>query len=51
MKTLKVLSALLTYPTDELVLAAPELVAAIEAESVLPKKGARRPPVADHGSR
>ena len=37
MKTLKVLSALLTYPTAELQAARDELVAVIEHEAVLPK--------------
>lgn len=37
MKTLKVLSALLTYPTAELQAAAPELKAALEAEGLLPR--------------
>lgn len=37
MKTLKVLSALLSYPTQELIDAAAELKAIIEAEAVLPK--------------
>lgn len=37
MKTLKVLSALLTYPTAELRAAAGELAAAVEAEALLPK--------------
>ncbi|MGL4324203.1 MAG: nitrate reductase molybdenum cofactor assembly chaperone [Beijerinckiaceae bacterium] len=36
MKTLKVLSALLTYPTAELVAAAPELKAVLSAEKLLP---------------
>ena len=34
--TLKVLSALLGYPTEELKAAAPELAAAIDAEALLP---------------
>jgi nitrate reductase molybdenum cofactor assembly chaperone NarJ/NarW len=38
MKTLKVLSALLTYPTDELLAAADELSAAVEREDVLPRR-------------
>lgn len=38
MKTLKVLSALLTYPTADLVAAAGELRAALDREAVLPKK-------------
>jgi nitrate reductase delta subunit len=37
MRTLKVLSALLTYPTAELIAAAPELKAALYAEAVLPR--------------
>ncbi len=37
MKTLKVLSALLTYPSAELQAAAPELKAALAAEGVLPR--------------
>ena len=37
MKTLKVLSALLSYPTSELLAARDELVAVIEREAVLPK--------------
>jgi nitrate reductase delta subunit len=37
MRTLKVLSALLTYPTSELQAAAPELKAALDAEAVLPR--------------
>jgi nitrate reductase delta subunit len=37
MKTLKVLSALLSYPTAELVAAGPELAEVIEREAVLPK--------------
>jgi nitrate reductase delta subunit len=37
MRTLKVLSALLTYPTQELQAAAPELKAALDAEAVLPR--------------
>jgi nitrate reductase molybdenum cofactor assembly chaperone NarJ/NarW len=37
MQTLKVLSALLTYPTAELIAAGPELDAAIEHEAVLPQ--------------
>lgn len=36
MKTLKILSALLTYPTVELVAAAPELKAGLEKEKLLP---------------
>ena len=35
MKTLKVLSALLTYPSDELVAAAPEMKAILVEEGVL----------------
>ena len=38
MRTLKVLSALLTYPTTELVAAAPELRAVLDREAVLPKR-------------
>ena len=38
MKTLKVLSALLTYPSDELIAAAPELKAALAREAVLPRQ-------------
>jgi nitrate reductase delta subunit len=38
MKTLKVLSALLTYPTTELVAAGPELKAALESERILPRQ-------------
>lgn len=38
MKTLKVLSALLTYPSDELIAAAPELKAVLAREAVLPKR-------------
>lgn len=37
MKTLKVLSALLTYPSDELISAAPELKAVLAREAVLPR--------------
>lgn len=37
MKTLKVLSALLTYPTPELIGAADELAAVLDAEKLLPK--------------
>jgi nitrate reductase molybdenum cofactor assembly chaperone NarJ/NarW len=37
MKTLKVLSALLTYPTPELIAAADELGAVVDAEKLLPK--------------
>lgn len=37
MKTLKVLSALLTYPTPELIAAADELATVLEAEKLLPK--------------
>ncbi len=36
MKTLKVLSALLTYPTDDLLAAARELKAVLAKEAVLP---------------
>lgn len=38
MRTLKVLSALLTYPTPELVAAGAELRAVLEREAVLPKR-------------
>lgn len=38
MKTLKVLSALLTYPTDDLLAAADELKAIIAKEAILPKR-------------
>jgi nitrate reductase delta subunit len=38
MRTLKVLSALLTYPTAELVAAAPELTAVLAREALLPKR-------------
>ena len=38
MRTLKVLSALLTYPTPELVAAAAELHAVLDREAVLPKR-------------
>ncbi|MDR2710559.1 MAG: nitrate reductase molybdenum cofactor assembly chaperone [Burkholderiales bacterium] len=37
MKAFKVLSVLLSYPTEELVAAAPELGAALDAERALPK--------------
>ncbi len=37
MRTLKVLSALLTYPTEALLAAAPELKAVLAAEAVLPR--------------
>jgi len=37
-KTLKVISALLTYPTAELQAAVPDMVSAIDAEGCLPKK-------------
>jgi len=37
MKTFKVLSALLSYPSQELVTAVPELEAALDGESMLPK--------------
>lgn len=37
MKTLKVLSALLTYPSEELKAAAPDLRAVLQAEAVLPR--------------
>lgn len=37
MKTLKVLSALLTYPTPEMIDAADELAAVLDAEKLLPK--------------
>ncbi|MGE0702151.1 MAG: nitrate reductase molybdenum cofactor assembly chaperone, partial [Hyphomicrobiaceae bacterium] len=37
MRTLKVLSALLTYPGEELQAAAPELTAALVAEALLPR--------------
>jgi nitrate reductase delta subunit len=37
MKTLKVLSALLTYPTDDLLAAADELKAVLARESILPR--------------
>lgn len=36
MKTFKVLSALLSYPTEALIAAAPELAAALDAEKLLP---------------
>ena len=36
MRTLKVISALLSYPTEELMAAGPELKAVLEAEAVLP---------------
>jgi nitrate reductase delta subunit len=38
MKTLKVLSALLTYPSDELVAAAPELKAVVKKEAILSRR-------------
>ena len=38
MKTLRVLSALLTYPTAELIAAAPEFKAVLEREGVLPSR-------------
>ena len=38
MKTLKVLSALLSYPSDELIDAAPELKAVLTNEGVLPRR-------------
>lgn len=38
MRTLKILSALLTYPTAELISALPELRAALQHEAVLPKR-------------
>lgn len=41
MKTLKVLSALLVYPSDELKSAAPELKAILAAENVLPRAARR----------
>ena len=37
MKTLKVLSALLTYPSGELITAAPELKAILAREAVVPR--------------
>jgi nitrate reductase delta subunit len=37
-RTFKVLSLLLTYPTEELKAAAPELAAALEAEALLPER-------------
>ena len=39
MKTLKVLSALLCYPSEDLIAAVPELGAALDAEGMLPKAG------------
>ena len=41
-KTLKVLSALLTYPTAELQAAVPEMRAALDAENRLPQKNRHR---------
>ena len=41
-KTLKVLSALLSYPTAELQAAVPELRAALDAEACLPRKNRDR---------
>lgn len=38
MKTLKVLSALLTYPTADLIAAGPELKSALQSEGVLPRQ-------------
>ena len=37
MKTLKVLSALLSYPTEELLAARDELIGVLEREAVLPR--------------
>jgi nitrate reductase molybdenum cofactor assembly chaperone NarJ/NarW len=53
MKTLKVLSALLTYPTEELTAAAEELKSVLARESVLPPRhiGAIRELVDDIGRR
>lgn len=42
MKTLKVLSALLAYPTDELIAAAPELKSVLRTEGVLPRADRER---------
>jgi nitrate reductase delta subunit len=41
-KTLKVLSALLTYPTAELQAAVPQMRAALDAEARLPPKNRDR---------
>ena len=41
MKTFKVLSALLTYPSQELIVAAPGFAAILEAENLVPKRQRR----------